>query len=205
MGRYPETQAFLRQGANLHAFLSGGGLRVLRVEKGGRLLGYGEAPTLSEAFALLEEDFCEGKGKSRPYHKVYDGKRHPHYLTGQSTPDGALDAWVRSGSTFDVVCSDGGFSVTLSGYQHQPTPADVTVERVSREGVVCWKDRGFVYEATPACFASGTIGMSIRTLNKVEGRDPFFYRVRKTALATVLEEALDLALQAQAEEVRRGS
>ena len=34
----------LKEGGRLHAFLSGSGLRVVRIEKNGKLKGYGEHP-----------------------------------------------------------------------------------------------------------------------------------------------------------------
>ena len=57
-------QQALRNGAKLHAFLSGGGLRVVRLEKGGKLLGYGEHPYIEEALRHADEDTEAG---GRPY------------------------------------------------------------------------------------------------------------------------------------------
>ena len=60
---YPNLQEALKNGANLHAFLSGGGLRVVRIEKMNKetgkkeLLSYGEHPYFSGALVHADEDF----------------------------------------------------------------------------------------------------------------------------------------------------
>ena len=113
----------LRNGGVLHAFLSGGGLRVLRVEEGrhGALLGYGEHPHVADAFRILADDLATG---GRPYEAVYGPVETP-YLTGASEPQDALDAWIRGGRTFDALSSNGSFVVELHGYEHAKTPKDV--------------------------------------------------------------------------------
>lgn len=92
--------------AKLHAFRSGGGLRVLYIKeinnKKNDSLGYGEAPQFSEAVQHLDEDLAAG---GRPYKEVY-GKIYPHYLTGTSEIEegrlGGLDWWLLCGRSFDI-------------------------------------------------------------------------------------------------------
>ena len=75
---YPNLEKALKDGAKIHIFRSGGGLRIVRVEKKGKLISYGEHPYLSGAFSHAETDF----GLS--YEKQYSGRkaRHDHYYTG---------------------------------------------------------------------------------------------------------------------------
>jgi hypothetical protein len=89
----------LRAGNTMHAFRSGGGLRVIRIEKGqrGALKGYGEHPGVDEALQHAAEDYEAGH---RDYSKVYSSKGlYPHYLTGSSSSETELDAWIRQGLT----------------------------------------------------------------------------------------------------------
>ena len=84
----------LAGGAELRAFCSVGGLRVVRIEREGTLLGYGEHPSLEDALSHANEDILAGH---REYKEVY-GESKPHYLTGSSTPTSLADQWVLSGN-----------------------------------------------------------------------------------------------------------
>ncbi|HPC34592.1 MAG TPA: hypothetical protein PLP73_02930, partial [Candidatus Absconditabacterales bacterium] len=70
-------------GAVMKIFLSGGGLRVVRIEneKEDKLLGYGEYPTLSGALFHCEIDIKEGHIS---YEEQYSGQnsKYDHYITG---------------------------------------------------------------------------------------------------------------------------
>lgn len=106
----------LKNGCVLHAFRSGGGLRVVRIEKekrGGDLVGYGEHPMAADAFSHANEDYLAG---GRKYEKVY-GKIHPHYLTG-AVPSGndPLDAWIYKGFELDAYYENKKIVVELTGY-----------------------------------------------------------------------------------------
>lgn len=82
----------------IHAFRSGGGLRVLRLECGDDLLGYGESIQFDEALKNLENDTAAG---GRKYNEVY-GKLTPHYLTGTSEVSSNIDRWLLMGRSFDI-------------------------------------------------------------------------------------------------------
>ena len=43
----------LKENCKIHGFSSGGGLRVIRIEKGDLLRGYGEHPHLEELMAKI--------------------------------------------------------------------------------------------------------------------------------------------------------
>lgn len=97
----------LRAGARLHSFLSGGGLRVVRLEKGGQLTGYGEAPHIEEALEQASRDFLAGH---EPYKTVY--------LIGDTNTTSRLDAWIRAGNAMNCQYeNDGqGFLCCLTGW-----------------------------------------------------------------------------------------
>ena len=99
---YSELQKALRDGAKIHIFRSGGGLRVVRLVKGKKCISYGEYPNLSGALAHAESDF----GLS--YNEQYGGEnaKHEHYLTGAypRTYD-PIDMYIQGGHSFDIFYS----------------------------------------------------------------------------------------------------
>lgn len=99
---YPKLEQALKDGATLRAFLSGGSLRVVRVEKDEKLLSYGEYPYFPGALSHAENDF----GSS--YEEQYTGinAKHTHYLTGAyPLPYDAFDVYLKYGRSFDVFYS----------------------------------------------------------------------------------------------------
>lgn len=185
----------LRGGGRLHAFMSGGGLRVLRVERDGVLVGYGEHPTVNNALRILSEDIAAG---SRPYADVY-GKIEPHYLTGSSAPGGALDAWVRQGQTFDAFVDGDAFVVKLCGWENHKTPDDIMARVLSGETVQYLDARGVAFESRPSRFPNGEACVSTRCLDETKkGADPWMWEVEKLGRAPSLPDALDAALVAPA-------
>lgn len=100
---YPNLENALKEGANIHVFRSGGGLRVVRLEKMGKLISYGEHPYFSTALSHAESDF----GLS--YEEQYDGEnsKHKWFITGtHPLPHDAIDVYVfHHGTAFDVFYS----------------------------------------------------------------------------------------------------
>ena len=107
---YPHLEEALKDGAKMHVFLSGGGLRVVGLEKKkdskedigheeDEHLSYGEFPYFSGALSHAEEDF--GLSYSEQY-----GKKHVHYLTGAyPMPFDVIDVYLKAGGSFVVVYS----------------------------------------------------------------------------------------------------
>ena len=186
----------LRSGAKLHAFLSGGGLRVLSLDLDGKRVGYGEHPNVEEAFTHLAEDFEAG---NRPYKEVY-GKLHTHYLTGSSETTSALDAWVCQGSKFDAYEQDGLFVFVLSGHGHTEMSKDME-ERATNGETIRWSHRGYTFESWPSVFpGNGEKCCVTSILESPEGRggaDPWMYPITKTGRAEVLVEAIAKAFEAE--------
>lgn len=190
----------LRDGACLRAFLSGGGLRVVCLERPtGTLVGYGEHPHLCDALSHAAEDYLAG---GRPYKEVYGGSK-PHYLTGSTTPNSDFDAWIRQGQTMDACCDRDQIVVALRGYEHQKTPESVQAKLGAGE-TVCWRARGYQFESAPARFGDGEIGWSTRVIETPPGRrdiDAMHYKITKTGRADSLATAMDAALAAEPAEV----
>lgn len=193
-------ESALRGGGQLHAFLSGGGLRVVRVEKPrhGKLIGYGEHPVVSDALRILADDLAAG---GRRYSDVY-GKTEDEYLTGQSSPEDALDAWLRQGSTFDASFDD-AFVFELRGLETVRT-SEAIVKRALAGETVQWEERGFVYESTPSRFPSGEPCVSSRVVSSPAGRrDSWMWDGCRTGRGPTLIEAMDAAFGSEKVEVRR--
>ena len=120
-----EIEKALKQGATLHAFRSGAGLLVVRVEGStkdrpqlaGRergLWGYGEYISWEGALEHCAQDLAVG---GQPYNEVYgENGKHAHYLTGSSGGDGGLDEWLSKGNSVDAYCEQGEVVVVLKGY-----------------------------------------------------------------------------------------
>lgn len=128
----------LKEGNRLHAFLSGGGLRVIRIEKGKRadkLLGYGEHPHVDDALKLADETLRTGK---MPKESVY--------LTGSSTAEGPLDQWLREGLTFDAWANADGTVVVqlLNSFYSDPVPQEL-LQKAHAEGTAEWRNRGGIH------------------------------------------------------------
>ena len=76
----PGIHQALRDGCRLRAFMSGGGLRVIRLEKRKQLKAYGEFPHVEEALQHADEQ-SRRLDSSRP-----DLRLHPGWQTGYSPP-----------------------------------------------------------------------------------------------------------------------
>jgi hypothetical protein len=193
-------QVALSKEAKIHAFLSGGGLRVVRVNGDNLLLlGYGESIHLEEALVHANEDYLAG---GREYSEVYGGI-YPHYLTGDTLSASNIDYWIRRGQTLDLWAENDQVICQLGGFQHQKTPD--WVEKTAEESPdipVRWEERSFTYETTYVIGlfpGSGENGFSTRVINPEETRrDAWFYRITMTGRGSTIWEAMQNALSAEA-------
>ena len=197
MTKASTIETALRSGAKLHAFMSGGGLRVTRLERDGHLVGYGEAPEIEESLRHVVEDFEAG---GRPYREVY-GKIHEHYLTGQSKPSSPLDAWIRQGQTFDAWADGDTIVVALRGYVHHEAPPGFDA-RVMAGETLEWESRGYTYESSPSRFPNGEPCRSTRVVSGPDkgGADPWMWEATRTGSAATFVDAVAQALTAQDKE-----
>jgi hypothetical protein len=149
----------LRGGAKLKGFLSGGGLRVLRVEDElGILVGYGEHPHASAAFRILADDIVAG---GRDYEAVY-GPIETHYLTGSSLAEDQVDAWFHRGYSFRMVGNEKLIALELSGFAQHKTPPEMEAAALAGATVRYEDARGLLYESKPYTFPNGDKGVTTR-------------------------------------------
>jgi hypothetical protein len=189
MPALPHLHVALSAGCRLRGFSSGGGLRVLRLEKDGKEVGYGEHPSAEEALNHIEEDYAAG---SRDYSEVY-GKKHPHYLTGSSLSSSNFDHWLKQGHTFECWKDDQEIVVELRGYQHQELPEWVQT-LLNEIPAVVWEERGFTFGAQK--HPDG--GYSMRVLDRPnDRRDDFMYMATQTGRGSDFWQALIAAFAAE--------
>jgi len=192
---FPGIHKALREGDKMHAFSSGGGLRVVSFSN----IGYGEHPHIEEALKHLEEDYLAG---GRPYKKVY-GKLYPHYLTGASTTTSNLDCWIRQGNTFDCWQEGDEIILKLCGYAEVHVPDEVSKKVKEILLKVEWEDvnRGFKYQVEPFVFANDTVGISSKVISGPKGKDPFSYKMTKTGRGQNFWDAVKKSFEAPEVEV----
>jgi hypothetical protein len=187
----------LRAGGRMHAFLSGGGLRVVRIETRKKLTAYGEHPHVDEALRITAEDHRAG---GRDYASVY-GKNEEHYLTGATKPNSKLDAWLRQGSTFDAWTKGAAFVFELHGYEQTKTPDDIVTRACAGETVWFTDDRGVVFEAAPSRFPNGEACCSTRIVSTpkgIGGVDVWMWRSCRCGNGATFADAMEAAFAATA-------
>lgn len=169
---YPALEAALRKGGTLHAFSSGGGLRVFRLEgsvtpgkRGMKLLAYGEHPHAEIALRHTEEDCAAG---GRKYDDVY-GKLYDHYLTGSRDTSSNIDRFLRVSRSFDIYFkrrNKGSFVLSATYLYEQPWPKAISDYVSKTLTPFTWKTQdGTVYEMSPFRFANGEMGTSLKTVS----------------------------------------
>ena len=203
---YGAIDRAILDGWNLHAFRSGGGLRVVSLISEGEECGYGEAPHIEDALRLSCDDFEAG---GRPYSEVY-GKLVPLYLTGASDPSSALDRWLLGGQNIDAHRStdwtplgEREIEVVLRGYAMMKLPAGI--EEMAKKEAVQWGIRGFRFESRPDTFPSGEPSIATRVLSwpgDSKRECAFQYPIVKRGVGATFEIAAAAALGAEPEEAR---
>ena len=193
----------LREGCKLHTLLSGGGLRVVRIEKNGELKGYGEHPHIEDALSHANEDFLAG---NRPYDEVY-GNTKPHYLTGSSTSTSPLDHWLLQGNNFDAWQDNDSVVFQLKGLTRVEAPKEL-LDEVLRTGTpTTWEHRGYTYHITRLHFPNGEpytpIGIIKSPKDEKRNIDPWMYYITKTGHGNNFWTAMENAFKAEEVEVQR--
>ena len=139
---YPEIEKSLKDGAEFHAFLSGGGLRVVRISKDDKLLSYGEHPYFSGALSHAEQDF--GLSYEQQYNGI--GAKHAHYYTGAYPfPYDAYDIYLKQGKSFTVRFSKSWNQFVCTA----PVPM-----RMNRNNEVLWGSSTNLLGAIASCLLS---------------------------------------------------
>ena len=196
----------LKQGLKLHAFLSGGGLRVMSLSnKDGDEKAYGEHPHVEEALNHLDEDFLAG---GRSYSETYGPNGiYTHYLTGSPLPTSNIDSWLRRGNTFDAWQENGTIFFELHGYKHQEMPKEIMdkAKKNPNENFI-WRDRGFVFVGSfnPNLFEKGKGGYTWHCLNPDGSTRDTFYNIVKSGQGKTLWQAMSAAFRAnEVEEIKK--
>lgn len=200
--------AALLKGHFFHGFRSGGGLRVFRVEKGGKegkLIGYGEHPHAMEALSLLAKDLS---ALGRAYKSVY-GKLHPHYLTGSSSPQNELDSRILSGDSVDAYAKNGKIVFVVSGYSEYHATEETLAQAKKRPGFgVIHENRGCkfetVYHYDPAYgdrYPNGWVTSVVSLPEGMKHHRATMWRSAQTGTADTLFAAMEKAFVAPEVEV----
>lgn len=191
ISEYPSLENKLKKNHSIHGFRSGGGLRVVRLEKcendskRGSLEAYGEHPYVYNALQHLEEDCAAG---GREYNKVY-GPIHDHYLTGAYAESGCnFDAWACAGNGFDIFYRDGEF-VFESEYRKDYRPSQEVVEEWKKtRKPQRFEINGLQFFLTSSDFGNG---YSWRCLNEnVKGVEALWQKLLKVCKAPTLAELI---------------
>jgi len=198
------VENYLRRGTGVHAFRSGGGLRVVRIEgpDRGDLVGYGEHIHVEGAIRIAAQDAVAG---NRPYDEVY-GKTEPHYLTGAERPSSMLDDWILRGHTFDLHYDSEAdeYVAEFEGTEHVDAPKEAR-EKAKRGETAQWSTRGRTYQTTACVFPNGDKGTTSTVINRLphqEHRDDWIYTAVRTGRALRLRDALEVGLKAEPVEAK---
>jgi len=185
----------LEEGCRLHGFRSGSGLRVIRIEKEGKLRGYGEHPNVEDALSYANEDFLAG---GRKYTEVY-GKLKHLYLTGSQETTSPLDSELLQGKKIDAYMKDNEVVVELRGRVFV-RPSEKVIEEAKRTGQpITWQNRGYTFRTTSEREKNLTqyITTVLKSPEKIEHTDPWAYESIRIGKAKEFFEAINKALQAQ--------
>ncbi len=189
-------------GCRMHAFLSGGGLRVIAIrDSNGTLKGYGEAPHVEDALTHASLDYTLGH---ETYGAQYGGNaaRYSHYLTGSSEASSPLDMCLLAGKNIDAFSVPGGneIVVTLSGLEHWPAaPRELLVQVTESLKPASYHERGVTYQIVPFKFpGDGSIGAMYEPVSAPEGAHTSgFYNYTMTGVGENFDAAAAAALEAE--------
>lgn len=194
----------LKDGATMTCFRSGGGLRVVCIDKKGKngkdkLIAYGEHPHIENALLHAEEDLRDG---FLEYKKKYDGKHHTHYLTGSMSQSSPLDGMILASTTAKITYNldKKKFEAQFHNvYKRYEMPFEVRKQVEADHVVVCWSDnvRKISYRSSP----SERGGINTSCISENNKRDPFMYKCTKTGYSKSLKKSIKEAIDATEIEV----
>jgi len=194
----------LKKGAKLHAFRSGGGTRVVRLEIRDDLAGYGESITLEDALRRANDNYL----------KIKPRKSDKNYLTGQSLAASNVDAIALQGYSIDAWYDTLAelYYVQYLEFCHREVPEKVIAQAKSQPNVpVVFRDTAstrYLYVVTfvPGMFANGEDGTSTKCLTtSIDGGvpdDAYFYHAQKLGSGKNIWEAFQNAIASPSVEVK---
>lgn len=170
--KYKLINDTLKTGFNLHCFRSGGGLRVLRLERilqGENKSYYAESYNFYDALRILEDDIIAG---GRKYSDVY-GVIEEYYLTGSFSSGENLDTWVCGGKPLDILFNfdTNRFIIDMSTKEDIHAPQEI-VNKVHENNIpIYWKTSHInrIFKSEQYVFADNSIGCSTSTIPSRNG------------------------------------
>ena len=200
--KYSQINKALKDGCRIHAFRSGGGLRVVRIEDSkGKLQGYGEHPYVSIALKHVDENYRTKLSYSKQYSSRTS--KYSHYLTG-AYPTGTdmLDSWVYQGHTFDAYLKDKKIVVELDGCKNDNIPSEIQNAVLETKKPMTWTDKRGITRLTKIyTFANGSEGTSSKVIDNPQNKKTVFYTIKKTGIGNTFEEAVKKAVIAEEIEI----
>lgn len=194
--KYKHINEALLLGFKLHCFRSGGGLRVLRLDRmfqGKNKCYYAESHNFYDALRILEDDIVAG---GREYSEVY-GIIENHYLTGSYSEGNNIDTWVCSGNPFDVKFEIDKCVIDMSTKEDICVPKEIANKVQENKTPIYWKtpytDR--IFKTEQYKFADNSIGCSTTTIPSRSGLQVIDEMVNflRLSYGDVFEDALEAA------------
>lgn len=163
-------RAALDQGSTIQGFSLYGGLRVIRIEQGNLLRGYGENPSIDIAILHADEDFLAG---GRNYKNVYGEIEHRTKTVSSQEATSQLDEWILQGNTFDSYKTvNGMIAVELKGWKEQVVPIKIEEQIRKHNMPFLWSDRGYLFESWIKQLPNRTSTIITEVVDTMEGDDP---------------------------------
>lgn len=155
---YSNLEKYLKENSDayLHAFRSGSGLRVLRVDKPNskKAIFYGEGPDLDYALNMLIDN-VNGKKQSEVR----------QYLTGSFADESdKLDFRLAQGESFDIKFIDGYFNMKIDFYVRRNTPKQIREKVLQTMQPVTFEMYNHEFQCSPYMFADNSYGTSTKCL-----------------------------------------
>ncbi len=180
----------LRDGCTLHGFQAGLCIRVARIEKKDKLVGYGEGPFYDDALIEASKDYL-ARGK------LFYRASKPEYLTGAVKSCSRIDDWILATNTMVAWNEQDDFVVELRCFGSPNIPEDIK-EQVERTGQsATWQDNGYTYKAYQTKYWNGELDVVADMIRTPRGDNPWPYTVVRLGRAGSLEEAMEKALDAE--------
>jgi hypothetical protein len=197
--RFREIEDSLRKGNTLYADTSGSALRIVTVERQGKILGSGQQPTIEEALREANEDLWL---KANPGNDTY-AIEYPRYLRGSSESPSQLDNLMfnRSYSFKAKQDDEGKIVVKMKGYKSDEDMPDEVLEKLTKdkESVEYEDMRGVVFRADHDSADGGRFYPD--AIEVPEGANPdtrhythYSYKVSRSGRGDTLQEAIIDAL-----------
>lgn len=188
----------LSEGGILKVFLSGGRLRIARIDKNDKEIAYGEGLNISNAYNDLTEDYLAG---GREYKSVY-GKLKPHYTEAQMSNDihDLFEEFLLMGCEFFAWKEKEQYIFQIKGTLRSVIPKEIINKVLQTGKSVEWEFVGFVHRIykNKNNFPNGDPRVSSEIIKIPEGLKWYEEKnICKTGEGSDLQTAIQNALNAE--------